>query len=236
MKGMSLISGVLFLAFLIFATSIVYWTITPTIEKIRCSVVVEKMKNAFVNLDETIQKVSSESEGSRRTINFNIDEGEFVIDGENDVIYWKYECESPMVSPRTFQKIGNVIFGSNLDTKAYEDVCRGEQAYVLENEHLKVCIKKVGTEEIYSRYNISEILLSIYQKDLNQVMPLERLEITLDNNETSSVGLGYTKLSKYGQHLPYGEVTAYIESDYGINYRIKFILESGEDFLIIKGE
>ena len=67
-------------------------------------------------------------------------------------------------------------------------------------------------------------------------MPLEYLEITLDNNVTSRTGQGYTSLTRSGQHLAFGEVTAYMESDYGITYSIKFVLESGEDFLIIKGE
>jgi hypothetical protein len=67
-------------------------------------------------------------------------------------------------------------------------------------------------------------------------MPLEYLEITLDNNQTSKTGYGYTAAEATGEHLPFGEVTAYMESDYGMTYSIKFILESGEDFIIIRGE
>ncbi len=83
---------------------------------------------------------------------------------------------------------------------------------------------------------MSDLLISVYQKNLGEALPLEYLEITLDDNQTSSTGDGYTTLARSGQHLPYGEVTAYMESDYGITYSIKFILESGEDFLIIRGE
>ena len=128
------------------------------------------------------------------------------------------------------------MFGSNLDTKAYEAVCEGQDGFMLENEHIKACLKKIGSEGNSTAYDMSDVLISVYQKDLGQAMPIEYLEITLDNDQTSATGTGYTKLEKTGQYLPYGEVTAHMESDYGITYDIKFILESGEDFLTIKGE
>ncbi len=235
MKGISLISGVIFLAFLIVATGIVYWAGIPTIEKIRCAATVDKMKTTFITLDKIIQKVISEGKGSKRTVDINVEGGKLYIDDDNDAIYWEYECNAPIFSPRTFRTIGNIIIGSNLDTSAEEGVCQGESAFILENEHLKVCLKKIGSPENKVYYNISDVLLSIYQKDLNKTMPLEYLEITLDNNKTSSTGYGYTKLENSGKFLPYGEVVAYMESDYGVTYRIRFILESGEDFMIIKG-
>jgi hypothetical protein len=236
MKGMSLLSGVLFMAFMIAATSIVYWAVMPTIQKMQCSMTMEKMKASFASLDSTIQKVASEGEGSKRTISLNVEEGGIRIDGGNDTIYWEYECGSPIMSPRTMQTFGNVMFGANLETEAREGVCGGQDAFILENKHLRVCLKKVGSAESGTPYNMSDVLMSVYQKDMGQAMPLEYLEITLDGNETSGVGSGYTTLERAGNHLPFGEVTAHMISDYGITYDIKFILESGEDFLTIKGE
>ncbi len=236
MKGISLISGVLFTAFLIAATAIVYWTAVPVIQKIQCATTLDKMKASFVKLDETIQTVSSEGEGSKRAIDLNIQEGEIYITADNDTIYWTHECNAPIISPRTFQAFGNLMIGSNLDTKAYEGSCQGHGAFILENEYLKACFLKVGSSGNKTSYNMSDVLISVYQKDLGEALPMEYLEITLDDNQTSSTGDGYTTLARSGQHLPYGEVTAYMESDYGITYSIKFILESGEDFLIIRGE
>ncbi|MCK5020456.1 MAG: hypothetical protein KAS32_25695 [Candidatus Peribacteraceae bacterium] len=236
MKGLSMISGVLFMAFIISATAIVYWTALPTIQKMQCAATMDKMKSSFTGIDEIIQKVSSEGEGSKRTINLNIEDGELYISAENDSIYWTYECDAPIFSPRTSQRFGNIVMGSNLDTSAHESTCQGVDAFILENEHLKVCLKKIGEPGNNTYYNITDVLISVYQKDLGVAMPLEYLEITLDNNDTSKTGNGYTALTNSGQHLPFGEVTAYMESDYGITYSIKFILESGEDFIIIRGE
>jgi hypothetical protein len=236
MRGLSLISGVLFTAFIIAATSIIYLTAVPAINRMQCAVVMDKMKTSFASIDEVVQKVASEGEGSKRIIELNVNEGEIRIDGGNDTIYWTYKCSSPVMSPRTFQTFGNVVFGSNLDTSAHEGSCSGQTAFILENEHLRACFKKFGSEDSKVRYNMSDVLLSLYQKDLNQTLPLQYLQITLDGNQTSSVGNGYTKLESSGYHLPYAEVTAHMESDYGLTYDIKFMLETGEDFITIKGE
>ncbi|HDT11476.1 MAG TPA: hypothetical protein ENN58_01920 [bacterium] len=62
------------------------------------------------------------------------------------------------------------------------------------------------------------------------------MTITIDGDVSSQTGTGYTKLINTGDSLPYGEVIAYINSNYeGIDYNIHFILESGADFLTIRG-
>lgn len=235
-KGLSLISGVLFTAFLITATAIVYWTVVPVIQKVQCAATLERMKSSFAELDDVIQTVASEGEGSRRTVDLNLDAGELYVSADTDNIYWTHECASPVISPRTFQIFGNMLVGANLDTSANESACQGYDAFVLENEHLQACFRKFGSEGNNTYYNMSDVLLMVYNKDLGEILPLERLEITLDDNQTSSTGSGYTELARSGHHLPYGEVTAYMESDYGVTYTIKFSLESGADFLIIRGE
>lgn len=234
MKGISLISGVLFTAFLITATGIVYWTAVPVIQKIQCAATLDKMETSFVNLDKVIQTVATEGVGSKRTVDFNIENGELYISGDENTIYWTHECEAQVFPPRTLlQALGNVIVGSNMDTEAYESYCQGYEAFVLENEHLEVCLRKMGSPGNKTYYNMSDVLVSVYNKDLNRTLPLEYLEITLDKNQASKTGNGYTKLERPGRHLPYGEVTAYMESDYGITYSIKFVLESGEDFFMV---
>lgn len=166
MRGISLVSGVLFLAFLIAATGIVYWTALPVIQKIQCAAVTDKMKTSFIKLDRVIQTVASEGEGSKRTVDLNIEEGDIYVDSNEDTVYWEHECEAEIFSPRTFQLFGNVIMGSNLETSAYEDSCQGHDAFILENEYLKACFRKIGSSSNLTTYNMSDVLISIHQKDL----------------------------------------------------------------------
>jgi len=229
------LSGVLFLAFLIVATAIVYMAGIPIIQNLQCSATVEKMKSSFADMDGVIQEVSSEGKDSKRVLSLNVDEGKIYVSGEKDTIDWSYECNAPIFSPRTFQAFGNVIMGANLETSAYEGSCKGQDSFILENEYLKACLKKIGSPDNLTSYATTEILLGLYQKDLGEWLPMQYLEISLDSNQNSTAGEGYTELERSGYNLPYGEVKAYMESDYGINYNIKFVLESGEDFLTIGG-
>ncbi|MCK4713986.1 MAG: hypothetical protein KAT35_00300, partial [Candidatus Aenigmarchaeota archaeon] len=111
----------------------------------------------------------------------------------------------------------------------------GDDAFVLENEHLRVFVNRTGTASSYAGLDTSRLLLAIYQKDLGQwISNPGFLDITIDYNSLSRSGSGYTALEESGAFLPYGQVNAYIESDYGLNYYIYFVLESGSDFLQIK--
>jgi hypothetical protein len=233
-KGITLVSGVIFLALTISAAIIVYNAGMPLIEKMQDVATIEKMKIAFTQLDKIIQEVASEGKGSKRSIYLTLDPGKFVVDGTKDIIYWKFNTPVLIISPRTFQLLGNLIVGSNLETAAYEGNYSGTPAYVLENEYLRVYIKKIGSPTNHTSYNTSQLLLGVYQKDLNTYMPLESLDISIDDRESSRTGTGYTILERKGSNLPYGIVTAYINSSY-MDYYIRFILESGGDFLEIEG-
>jgi hypothetical protein len=236
MKGITLVSSVIFLGFLIAATGIVYYTGMPIMERMQCIAAVEKMKSSLIEMDKVTRDVVAEGKGSKRTIDMNIDEGKLYILGDNDTIYWEYDCGVQAFPPRTFQMIGNVMFGSNLDVKAYEGTCSGQDAFILENQHIKACFNRTGSSSSPVQLDTRRLLLSVYQKDLGQYMPLEYLEITLDDDSTSRTGAGYTYLEKSGLFLPYGQVTAHLASDYGITYDIRFVLESGGDFIEIRGE
>lgn len=236
MRGISLITSVIFLAFVIVATGIVYQAGVPSMQRVQCLATVEKMKSAFIELDRITRDVVAEGKGSRRTFDLNVDEGKIFIVGDNDTIYWEYECDTEVFSPRTSQSIGNVVYGSNLDVKAYEGTCEGVDGIIMENQHLIACINSTGSSSQKVNLSTRNLLLSVYQKDLGKWLPMEYLEVTVDEAPSSMTGMGYTYLDESGMHLPYGQATAYIESDYGVTYRINFILESGADFLTIRGE
>jgi hypothetical protein len=240
MKGINLISAVIFLAFLVVAVTIIYETTAPVIEKMQCSATLNKMKSSMIELDKVIQEVAAGGRGSKRVADFSIDSGKIYASSLSDSIYWEGECNSPVISPRTSQKIGNVVFGSYLETKAYEGVCPycyggSENVYVLENDHISACFKKLGSVDNMTTCNTSEILISVYQKDEADCMPLSRIEISLDGNESSTTGDCYTEIDTSGYNLPYGQVTLYMESGY-IDYYVHFLLESGTDFISIRGD
>jgi hypothetical protein len=235
MKGLSILAGVIFLAFTAIAVILVYEMGVPVVEKMQASAVIDRMRASFATLDEMIQEVAGEGKGSKRTVNMRIDAGKLTVDPDEDIIKWDIDTTASIVSPRSKQEWGNVIIGSNLDVLANETTYGGEDAFLLENSRLRVYINKTGTSSSYQDLDTRRLVLAIYQKDLNQWMSNPGfLEVSLDYNALSMTGSGYTALEESGSYLPYGQVNCYIQSDYGLNYYIYFVLDSGADFLQIR--
>jgi hypothetical protein len=229
-KAVSLISTIMFIGLTISITVLVYNAGAPIITKMQTSAAVERIKSGFIELDEKIESVASEANGSRRTMSLKIEPGDLIVDDANDIVYWALDTDAPIFSPRSASYYGNLAFGSNLDAKAYEGSYSGTPAYVLENEHLKVYVRKIGSPTSMQSYETSQLLVAAYQKDLNQWMDAT-LEISVDSSSQS--GLGYTQLERQGNALTRGKVSAYMDSS--TDYFINFTLESSADFIIVEG-
>lgn len=236
MKGIIISTEVIFLAIVVTMVFLVYTMASPMIYSMQAASVFEQTKSFMLDLDDAIQDVASQGKGSRTTLSVTMGAGTLVLDEELDTLKWTLETDSMIVSPRSMQQIGNLIVGANLDVRAYEN--QSLDAYVLENQHLIVNLKDIGSESSYQTYNTSDILMGVYNKDLDTWMDLERLEISIDNSPDSMNGTGYTEIVLEGNTLPRGQVKAHISTPYVFlnNYSITFTLESGADFLTIEGE
>ena len=236
-RGITILSGIIFLALTISATVIVYEAGVPVIKRMQAAAILEKMKDTFTELDKIIRQVASEGAGSKRTVYLSIDTGKLTVNETEDTIIWEFDTDAFILSPRTSQQFGNIEIGSNMKTRAYEGNYTLSSpeipCYIMENEHLKVYIKKIGSPGSYESYSTNQLAVAIYQKDkgvwLNNT---GFLEILLDNAESSKSGTGYTALERTGNHLPYATVTAWMNSTYA-QYWINFTLQSGTDFLEI---
>lgn len=233
MRAVTLISAIIFIAITLSVVAIVYQSGMPLIEKMQQSAALDRMGDAFSDIDNIVRRVAYEGNGSRRVFNLKVDMGRFAIDAAKDLILWQMGTESLIILPRTADFFGNLIVGSNLESSAYEGDYQGTSSYILENEHLRVYLRKIGSQESHSSYDTNDILLAIYQKDLDQWLPLYSMEISIDDDPGSESGYGYTLLERSGDFLPYGRVNAYMNSSWG-RYYINITLESGADFLQIE--
>lgn len=236
-RGISLLSGVIFLALTISATVIVYEAGVPVVKRMQAASVIDKMQGSFSELDRIIREVATEGQGSKRVVYMTIDTGQLVVNDTQDSLYWSFSTDAPVISPRTSRQYGNIIIGSNMETKAssgsYTLRSPTVPAYIMENEHLKVYVRRTGTASSLASYNTSDLVLGIYQKDLGEWLNNDGfLQILLDDNPASGIGNGYTIIEKTGENLPYATVSAYMNSSYA-TYWINLTLESGADFLEI---
>jgi hypothetical protein len=231
MRAVTLISAIVFIAITISAMALIYQTGLPIIQRMQSSASLDRMTSAFADLDEAVQRVASEGNGSRRVFDLDTGAGRLSLDTENDEISWQLDAENSVLRPRTARYLGNVVSGSNLESSLYEGVHGTYQAYILENDHIRAYIRKIQPEQAYYT---GDLLLDVYQKDLGEWLPLDWLNISLDGQVSSMSGTGHTEAERPGISLPRARVTAFMNSSYA-NYTVSFTLESGADFITIEG-
>ncbi len=237
LKGLSIISGVIFLAITISAIAIFYDAGMPAIKRMQVSASVEKMKDVFSDIDSLVRDVASEGTGSKRTFYLKIDPGKIVVNDTQDTIYWQLDTDAKIIEPRTKQVFGNIVIGSNLETSAYQEnysmTSPQIPAYKMENEHLIVYIRKVGSGSAYGNFTTNNLLLGIYNKDLGVWFNNTNMfDVSVDSQAGSRTANGTTTLMEAGYNLPYATVSALVNSTY-MAYYVNFTLESSEDFLTI---
>lgn len=235
MKAVALVSAIVFLAITISAIGLIYATGMPIIERMQEAAAVEGMKNSFVELDKIIQRVASEGNGSRRMVDMEIEVGRIAVDPTQDSVLWGMETENIIVSARSAQNLGNLVFGSNLDTSVAESSYEGNDAYRIENDHLIVYVKDIGFPEGQVTYSTEDLIMGIFLKPSAEWAPLDKVSISLDGDESSMAGTGYTMPRMLGPNQPYGEIKAFMNSSYA-DYVITITLETGADFITIEGE
>ena len=233
MKAVTLISAIIFIAITLSIVAIVYQSGIPLILKMQQTATLDRMGDAFSEIDSLIRRVAYEGNGSRRVFDIKVDMGRFAVDAARNALYWQLNTETMIILPRTADFFGNLIIGSNLDSSAYEGDYLGTPSYILENQHIRVYVKKIGSIQNHENYTTSDMLLAVYQKDLDEWLPIESLGISIDNDPSSESGSGYTILERSGEFLPYGRVNAYMDSGWGRFY-INMTLESGADFMQIE--
>lgn len=232
MKAISLISAIVFIAITLSAMALIYQAGLPILQRMQSSAALDRMTSAFTDLDEAIERVASEGNGSRRVFDLDTGEGRLSLDPGQDELAWQLDARNSVLRPRTARYLGNVVSGSNIEASLYEGVHGPYQAYILENAHLRVYIRKVQPEQAYST---GSLLLDVYQKDLGEWLPFDYLNVSIDSQASSESGTGRTEAERIGINLPRARVTAYMDSIYA-NYSVRFTLESGADFLIIEGK
>ena len=235
MTAVTIISAIVFIAITLSVVAIVYQTGMPLIEKMQQAAALERMSSGFSEIDALIQDVAREGNGSRRTLDLRVDMGRQLVDAQNDMLFWRLDTENMILVPRTADFFGNMIVGSNLGSSAYEEDYQGTPAYVLENDHLRVYVRKIGAPESHADFDTDNLLMGVYQKDLDQWLPIHSMEITINNDPLSVSGSGYTLLENTGEFLPYGRVNVYMDSGWG-EYYLNMTLGTGADFIQVEAQ
>lgn len=231
MKGIALISWVIFLLLTIVAVVFIYQAGVPFVSRLQDATIVDQVQGTFIELNKIVEGVATGGKGSKRTITLSVDAGRILVDSASDTIQWLFETNALIVSPRTAQDIGNLRIGEHLTVSAknmtYDPRGDNIPAFKLENEHLIVYVKQIGTPPIGNvPYSTTDIILDLYNKDL-QTSLAGSIQIAIDDDTNA---FGFTELLDEGDHLPSATVSIKTPTV------IFLTLEAGADFLIIEGK
>ena len=221
-----LIGGVLFIGISMAAIILVMNLSAPKITEMKDTIAIDQAKDMLASIDRVIRDVASEYPGSTRILPIHIKAGHLNIDGNNDKIYYEYDTNANVISPRSKRRIGNLWFSSNTNVSLYNDSTH----YYMENKHLLVNISKHGSSSNHVSINPDHLIDSIYFKDKNQLMT-DNITIHIDGSALS--GTGYNWAEDSGTELARGKIINFFNTTTA-NYTIQITLESGADFIQIQ--
>ncbi|MFB6166994.1 MAG: hypothetical protein ABEJ62_01900 [Candidatus Nanohaloarchaea archaeon] len=232
-KGVSEVAtAALYVGVTVTAISVALTTGLPALENMQEAASIRKAQSFMQELDSNVQEVVSEGEGSTRTIRVNFDRGRLYFDNETDSLVYELQTDARVISPQATRRTGNVILSSNADVTVKNATIGGTDCYMMENEHIEACIKKIGSPDSYKSINTSELLV---EYNFTEPSPDRSLNadmfVKLNGVKSTGWGNGYTAAETYGNFIGTGRVRATIVSDYGYTYDIIFSLPTGSDFL-----
>ncbi|MFB6242088.1 MAG: hypothetical protein ABEJ36_04800 [Candidatus Nanosalina sp.] len=228
----SIVTAVLVVGVTLTAVGVVLDVSGPAIDNARDSSAIRQSVSFLNFVDENIREVASEGQGSTRTMSVSFDRGEFDVDAEDDSFTYSLDTGSDIISPQAQQQQGAVTLSSNANVEVSETTKNGETCFMMKNDKVQACIKKVGSEDSPTSINTSE-LLTYYEIEGRGETPMD-FEVELNNAKNSSWGEGYTYAEQLGDHQPHGDVYAVVDAENGLEYRVLFQLYSGADFLSIR--
>jgi|SRR3989344_4438281 len=232
-KGDIWISAILYILIAAVAMVLILQAGIPLLDRMKDRTTFEKSNRVLSSLDQQINEVANEGEGSQRVVPLEVREGDVVIDEDKNAIIWEIETKSQIIEPRTSMQIGNLKVYSNIDVNTIET----EDTYNLSNSRIKVVANK---HLLGDGLDINEVIKEIYfiGENLNEIKVPGKFTFKLCAEADSEIGTGYTELIPTGNNTNIGSAKLIIhmtksdtDSDCGRNYDIEIVLDSQADFI-----
>lgn len=232
-KGISEIATMaLYIGISVTAVSTALTVGLPALENQQEAASIRNAENFMQRLDSSVEAVVSEGEGSSRTIRVNFDRGNLQYDNSSDSLVYKLESGSGVISPQTSRRTGNVILSSNANVEVSETSVDGTDCFMMENDYLKTCIKKVGNQTNPVELDTSELMILYESKseELGNQKLNGTLTVTVNENPSAGRGNGFTYAPETGSFIGTGRVISTVYTD-TYTYDVIFSLPTGSDFI-----
>lgn len=222
-KGAIWVSAVIYVLIGVIVLTIVIEAGIPFIKSLQERSNVNRARNTFSTLDQQIQEVAKEGQGSQRIVPLEISEGTVRV--EDNKLRWKIETSSKVLEPRTRIELGNLVIASDVDVSATET----GSFHIMQNSRVLVNFTRFGSKDSHVPINTSSLINYVEFKDTG-TKTTGTFTFFINQNSSSTTGLGYTELLQTGSGLASATLKAHVNSTI-YEYDLLLSLDSKADFL-----
>lgn len=231
MKG-EVITTVIAIAIIVGSAVIAVNMINPTIEEGKSFQTFNDAKKVLEAVDSAISQVFFEAPGARRVINVDLPEGKFIVSGGEEKVKIRLE-DLKLFTPGVRRQEGNILVTSGSQVDSYEGDVDGDGStdLVLENDAVKVAIKKLGNQTSPAFVNTTNMIVLIKNKRTNTNIWYPRSGIYINESSKSYYGVGYSELTQRSDFIASAGVHLFINAtDANIDYDAVLTLGPAQDF------
>lgn len=222
-KGAVWVSAVIYVLVGIIVLTVVIEAGIPFIKSLQERSNVNRARNTFSSLDQQIQDVAKEGQGSQRIVPLEVSEGSVKV--EDGRLRWKIETNSKVLEPRTRIELGNLVIASDVDVSAADFT----NFHVLQNSRILVNFSRYGSKDNHTSINTSSLINYIRFEGTGS-QTTGAFTFFINQNASSTTGTGYTELQDTGTGLASATLKAYVNSSV-YDYDLLLTLDSKADFL-----
>ena len=222
-KGEIWVSAVMYVLVGVIVLTIVIEAGIPFIMGLQERSSVNRARSSFSSLDQQIQAVAREGQGSQRVMPLEVSEGTIRV--EDDKLRWKIETKSKVLEPRTRVELGNLVIASDVDVSAADY----SGFHVLQNSRILVNFTRFGSSSNFSAINTSSLINYIEFKDTGS-RTSGVFTFFINQNATTTVGTGFTELQRAGSGLASATLRTFVNAS-KYDYDLLLALDSKADFL-----
>ncbi len=222
-KGEIWVSAVIYVLVGVVVLTIVIQAGVPLVNKLQERSNVNRARSAFTALDQQIQEIAKEGQGSQRVVPLEVSEGTVKV--EDNRLRWKIETTSKIIEPKTRVELGNLVIASDVDVSAAEH----SSSFVIQNSRILVNFTKFGSQSAQVTVNTSALINYVTFKDTG-ASTAGTFTFFINQNASTTNGTGYNELLQSGTGLASATLKTHVNSTI-YDYDLLLSLDSKADFL-----
>ncbi len=229
----TMLSLVMVFAITLFAAMLVLNFGKPLIDSAKSSSELKSAEITMQFMDNYLRELAREGNGSARKYSF-IAPKRFEALKEEDAIAFGGETFASLFDFNTRTKKESLLYIAGSDVRCAEQDGNSDGAtdLIIENTFVRFAFNKTARATPYSSIDTNYAILNMTQKTNGvSILPVNS-SIYIDDNSSSSYGIGYSELSRSGSALPFCTVHFFVNAS-TVSYDIYYRLYAGADFLAV---